>query len=159
MYDFADYVNGGGEIKLICAASFAENELGLLGYENAYGFTLNQDQLIILNHGNAAEMLKALYSSTDGVNASLVYGTDGSLDNLNMSAVDDPIGVPPVYLPAPVVRGEIIETYPEIEGLFTEVFDTLTKETLQTLNAKIAFAGEDPKEVAEYYLKNKGFIE
>jgi len=159
MFDFAAYVNGGGEIKLICAASFAENELGLIGYENAYGFTLAKNQLIVLNHGNTSEMLKALYSGTDGVNASLVYGTDGSLDNLNMIAIDDPIGVPPVYLPAPVVRGEIIEAYPQIQEMFREVFDTLTKEILQTLNAKVAFAGEDPQKVAEDYLRDKGFIE
>jgi osmoprotectant transport system substrate-binding protein len=158
MYDFAAYVNGGGQVKLICSASFAENELGLLGYEEAYGFKLEKSQLIILNHGNTSEMLKALYAGTDGVNASLVYGTDGSLDNMNMIAVDDPIGVPPVYLPAPVVRGEIIETYPEIEGMFTKVFDTLTKEVLQTLNAKVAFGGEDPKTVAEDYLRDNGFI-
>ncbi len=159
MYDFADYVNGGGEVKLICSASFAENELGLLGYEKAYGFTLEKNQLIILNHGNTSEMLKALYAGTDGVNVSLVYGTDGSLDNMNMIAIDDPIGVPPVYLPAPVVRGEIIETYPEIEEMFTAVFDTLTKENLQILNAKVAFGGEDPKTVAENYLRDNGFIE
>jgi osmoprotectant transport system substrate-binding protein len=159
MKDFADYVNGGGEVKLICSASFAENELGLVGYEKAYGFKLDKNQLIILNHGNTAEMLKALYEGTDGVNASLVYGTDGSLDNMDMIAVDDPIGVPPVYLPAPVVRGEIIETYPEVEELFADVFDTLTKEILQTLNAKVAFGGEDPKAVAQDYLRDKGFID
>ena len=159
MHDFATYVNGGGNIKLICSASFAENELGLVGYEKAYGFTLDKSQLIILNHGNTAEMLKALYAGTDGVNASLVYGTDGSINNLDMIALDDPIGVPPVYLPAPVVRGEIIKKYPEIEGMFTAVFDTLTKETLQTLNAKVTFGGEDPKKVAEDYLKEKGFID
>jgi len=159
MYDFADYVNGGGEIKLICSASFAENELGLIGYEKAYGFKLDKNQLIILNHGNTSEMLKALYSGTDGVNASLVYGTDGSLDSMNMIAIDDPIGVPPVYLPTPVARGEIIETYPEIEDMFTAVFDTLTKENLQILNSKVAFGGEDPKKVAEDYLRDNGFIE
>jgi osmoprotectant transport system substrate-binding protein len=159
MYDFAEYVNGGGEIKLICSASFAENELGLIGYEKAYGFKLEKSQLIILNHGNTSEMLKALYAGTDGVNVSLVYGTDGSLDNMNMIALEDPIGVPPVYLPAPVVRGEIIETYPEIEEMFTSVFDTLTKENLQILNAKVAFGGEDPKKVAEDYLRDNGFIE
>lgn len=159
MKDFADYVNGGGTVKLICSASFAENELGLVGYEKAYGFKLDKNQLIILNHGNTAEMLKALYESTDGVNASLVYGTDGSLDNMNMIALDDPIGVPPVYLPAPVVRGKVIEDYPEIKELFTDVFESLTKETLQTLNAKVAFGGEDPKVVARDYLREKGFID
>jgi osmoprotectant transport system substrate-binding protein len=159
MNDFADYVNGGGEVKLICSASFAENELGLLGYEKAYGFKLEKSQLIILNHGNTSEMLKALYAGTDGVNVSLVYGTDGSLDNMNMIAIEDPIGVPPVYLPTPIVRGEIIEAYPEIEDMFTAVFDTLTKENLQILNAKVAFGGEDPKKVAEDYLRDNGFIE
>lgn len=159
MKDFAGYVNSGGTIKLICSASFAENELGLVGYEKAYGFKLEKNQLIILNHGNTAEMLKALYDGTDGVNASLVYGTDGSLDQLDMIAVNDPIGVPPVYLPAPVVRGDVIDTYPEIKGLFAEVFDTLTKETLQTLNAKVAFGGEDPKKVAEDYLRENGLID
>lgn len=159
MQDFADYLNDGGNIKLICSASFAENELGLVGYEKAYGFKLEKSQLIILNHGNTAEMLKALYEGTDGVNASLVYGTDGSLDQLDMIAVNDPIGVPPVYLPTPVVRGEIIETYPEIKGLFADAFDTLTKEILQTLNAKVAFGGEDPKQVAEDYLRDNGLID
>jgi len=90
---------------------------------------------------------------------SLVYGTDGSLDNMNMIAVDDPIGVPPVYLPTPVVRGDIIETYPEIKEMFNAVFDTLTKENLQILNAKVEFGGEDPKTVAENYLRDNGFIE
>ena len=159
MQDFADYVNDGGTVKLICSASFAENELGLVGYEKAYGFKLDKKQLIILNHGNTAEMLKALYEGTDGVNASLVYGTDGSLDNMNMIALDDPIGVPPVYLPAPVVRGKVIEEYPEIKEMFTDVFESLTKETLQTLNARVAFGGEDPKVVALDYLREKGFID
>jgi len=159
MADFANYVNSGGDVKLICSASFAENELGLIGYQKAYGFELDKSQLIILNHGNTAEMLKALYNGTDGVNASLVYGTDGSLDNMNMIALDDPIGVPPVYLPAPVVRGKVIEDYPEIKEMFSAVFETLTKETLQTLNARVAFGGEDPKTVAVDYLKEKGFID
>ena len=44
MEDFADYVNGGGEVKLIAAQSFIDNPLGLKGYEEAYGFTLGRDQ-------------------------------------------------------------------------------------------------------------------
>lgn len=158
MEDFAAYVNGGGKVKLICSASFSENELGLLGYEEAYGFTLSKDQMIILNHGNTAEMLKALYNGTDGVNVSLVYGTDGSLENMDLVAIEDPIGIPPVYLPAPVVRGEVIDKYPEIKTLFDALFATLTKEVLQELNARVAFGGEDPKDVALDYLSENGLI-
>lgn len=159
MADLADYVNGGGEVKLIASSSFASNELGLLGYQSAYGFELNDDQLIVLSHGNTAEMLKALYDGTNGVNVSLVYGTDGSLQEMDMVVLEDPENVPPVYLPTPVLRGELVEAYPELEDMFKDLFDTLTLETLQSLNAKVAFNGEDPKVVADNYLREKGFIE
>ena len=72
--DLAAYINAGGEIKLIAAASFVENVKGLIGFEEAYGFRLKADQLITLASGNTAEMLKALYEQRDGVNVSLVYG-------------------------------------------------------------------------------------
>ncbi len=158
MSDFANYVNNGGEVKLICASSFAENELGLLGFQEAYGFTLTADNLILLSHGNTAEMLKALNEGTDEVNVSLVYGTDGSLAEMDMVVLKDPENVPPVYLPTPVLRGELAEDYPELKDLFTEAFYTLDVETLQNLNAKVAFGGEDAKEVAEAYLKENGFL-
>ncbi|MBN2794270.1 MAG: ABC transporter substrate-binding protein [Clostridia bacterium] len=158
MADFANYVNQGGEVMLIASSSFASNELGLVGYQNAYGFELTNDQMIVLSHGNTAEMLKALYDGTNGVNVSLVYGTDGSLKEMEMVVLEDPENVPPVYLPTPVLRGELVEQYPELETMFKAVFDTLTLETLQTLNAKVAFDGEDAKTVADAYLKEKGFI-
>jgi len=159
MYDFAKYVNDGGEVRLIASASFVSNKLGLLGYQEAYGFTLNKDQLIILSHGNTAEMLKALDKGTNNVNVSLVYGTDGSLKKMDMVVLTDPLNVPPVYLPAPVLRGEIAEQYPEIETMFKSLFEGLDLETLQTLNARVAYDGEDAKKIAEEYLTENGFLE
>lgn len=158
MADFAEYVNEGGNVKLICSSSFAENTLGLVGYQEAYGFSLTSDQMIVLSHGNTAEMLKALNDGTDDVNVSLVYGTDGSLTEMNMVILEDPMNIPPVYLPTPVLRGEVAEKYPEIKDLFTEVFKSLDLNTLQTLNAKVAFGGEEGKDVARTYLKENGFL-
>lgn len=158
MSDLADYINKGGKIKLICSASFAENALGLLGFQKAYGFSLNKDQLIILSHGNTAEMLKALNDGTNGVNLSLVYGTDGSLQEMDMVVLSDPQNVPPVYLPTPVLRGELATAYPELETMFADTFNSLELEVLQLLNARVAFGGEDAKTVAKEYLESKGFL-
>lgn len=158
MVDLTNYINSGKPFKLICASSFAENPMGLLGYEEAYGFKLKDDQLILLSSGNTAEMLKALYEGTDGVNASLVYGTDGALEKMNLVVVEDPEQVPPVYLPAPVVRGEVLEQYPEIQEILKPLFESLTLEVLQKLNAKVAYDGEDAKAVAEAYLRDNGFL-
>lgn len=158
MADFATYVNDGNAVKLICSSSFAENTLGLLGYQETYGFELTADNLIVLSHGNTAEMLKALNDGTNDVNVSLVYGTDGSLAEMDMVILEDPENVPPVYLPTPIIRGELAEEYPELNDIFTETFESLDVETLQMLNAKVAFSGEDAREVAKTYLEEKGLL-
>jgi osmoprotectant transport system substrate-binding protein len=158
MNDFARYVNSGAPVKLICSASFSENPLGLLGYEQAYGFKLREDQLISLSSGNTAEMLKALVDGTNHVNVSLVYGTDGALEQMKLMVLADPQSVPPVYLPTPVIRGPVLKRYPKIEPLLKPVFESLTMETLQTLNARVAYEGREAKAVAREYLVSKGFL-
>jgi osmoprotectant transport system substrate-binding protein len=158
MEDFAAWVNAGKPVKLICAVGFAENPLGLPGFEKAYGFALRKDQLILLESGNTAQMLKALVEGIDGVNVSLVYGTDGALDKMNVVVLRDPKSIPPVYLPAPVIRGEVLRKYPELEKLFTRLFESLELETLQRLNARIAFDGEDATDVARSYLRGLGLL-
>jgi osmoprotectant transport system substrate-binding protein len=158
MADFAEYVNAGGEVKLISSQSFIDNPLGLKGYEAAYGFTLSDDQLVALSTGNTAEMLTALAKGTDGVNFSLAYGTDGQLKELDLVIIADTKDVPPVYEPAPVFRGEIIAAYPEIPDILEPVFLSLDQAKLQELNAKVAFGGEDPKAVAKAYLEENGFL-
>lgn len=158
MYDFARYVNEGGKVKLICSQSFADSDLGLKGFEKTYGFKLNKDQLITLSHGNTAEMLKALANGTNGVNFSLCYGTDGQLEDLGLVVLEDPESVPPVYLPCPAIRGEVLEKYPEIEQILKPVFESLTADVLRKLNRQVAFEGKSGKDVATEYLKEKGFI-
>jgi len=158
MEDLANYINEGGDFKLICSASFAENQMGLLGYEEAYGFKLTNQQLITLSSGNTSEMLKALATGTNGVNASLVYGTDGALDEMNLVVLQDPMHIPPVYLPAPVLRGDKLEQYPAIPEILAPAFEALTLETLQELNAKVAYDGRDAASVAEEFLKNEGLL-
>lgn len=159
MAQLAAYINAGNEFKLIAASSFVENPMGLLGYEEAYGFKLTNDQIIALSSGNTAEMLKALAEKTNGVNASLVYGTDGALDKLDLVVLDDPKHIPPVYLPAPVIRKEVLEMYPEIEMLLKPIFESLTLEVLQNLNAQVAYDGKDAAEVARTYLEENNFIQ
>ncbi len=155
---FAEYVNKGGRVKLICSQSFADNPLGLIGLEAAYGFTLRKDQLILLSGGNTAEMLKALSEGINDVNVSLVYGTDGAIDQMKLLVLDDPQNVPPVYLPAPVLAGSKLKEFPAIPQILQPVFESLSLQTLQSLNARVAYLGEDAGTVAREYLTEKGFI-
>lgn len=157
--DFADYVNDGGEVTLITSQLFAEKELGLLGMEEEYGFNLDSDQIIMLPHGNTAEMISALVQGTDDVNVSLVYGTDGSLPDLNLVVLEDPLSIPPVFEPSVVVRAEVLEKYPDIQKIVEDVFATINLENLQHMNKDVIVDGLSPKDVARDYLTEEGFLD
>ncbi len=157
--DFAGYVNDGGYVKLIGSEEFVTSPVALPRFMEVYGFTLSGDQLLTVSSGNTAQTEKAAAEGTDGVNAAMAYGTDGSLKAFGLVILEDPLGAQPVYQPAPRVRGEIVEAYPEIAGILDPVFESLTLETLQELNGRIAVEGFSAADVAREYLRTKGFLE
>jgi osmoprotectant transport system substrate-binding protein len=73
--------------------------------------------------------------------------------------MEDSKGVQPVYEPAPLIRKEVLDQYPEIAGILKPVFESLDLVTLQTLNAKIAVEGLSAETVAREYLTEAGFLE
>lgn len=156
--DFATYANDGGYIKLIGSEEFVTSPAALPSFQEAYGFTLSNDQLLTVSGGNTALTEKAAAEGTDGVNAAMAYGTDGQVAALGLVVLDDPKGAQPVYEPAPRVRGEIIDEYPEIADILNPVFESLGLEDLQSLNAKIAVEGQIAMDVAEEYLVSEGFL-
>ncbi|NCA78381.1 MAG: ABC transporter substrate-binding protein, partial [Alphaproteobacteria bacterium] len=48
--------------------------------------------------------------------------------------------------------------YPAIPEILAPAFEALTLETLQELNAKVAYDGRDAASVAEEFLKNEGLL-
>jgi len=156
--DFAAYVNRGGYVKLIGSEEFVTSPVALPKFHEVYGFTLKQEQLLTVSSGDTAQTEKAASEGTDGVNAAMAYGTDGSLNAFGLVVLADPRGAQPVYEPAPRVRGETIDKYPEIARILDPVFESLDLETLQTLNAKIAVEGRNATDVAKEYLISKGFL-
>lgn len=156
--DFGKWVSSGGKVKLAGSAEFVESAAALPAFEKAYDFKLSPDQLLVLSGGDTAATIKAAAEQTSGVNAAMAYGTDGALAALGLVVLTDTKGVQAVYEPAPVVRADVLKEYPKIETVLDPIFASLSLETLQSLNAKIAVDGEDPKTVATDYLKSKGFL-
>jgi len=158
MADLVKYLASGGAIKLAASAEFVESPAALPAFEATYGFHLKDAQLLTLSGGNTAATLRAAAERTSGVSAAMAYGTDGALAALGLTALEDDKGAQVVYAPAPVVREGVLRQHPEIAKLLDPVFATLTIETLQQLNAKIAVEGEDAAAVAAGYLKSKHFL-
>lgn len=155
--DFARWTKQ-GDVKLAASAEFVESAAALPAFQSAYGFTLSGGQLLVLSGGDTAATIKAAAEGTSGVNAAMVYGTDGAIAALNLKVMADTKQVQPVYQPAPVIRKAVLDAYPQIAALLAPAFAGLTLPVLQQLNAQVQLEGLDARSVAEAYLKAQGLL-
>jgi osmoprotectant transport system substrate-binding protein len=88
----------------------------------------------------------------------MAYSTDGGLAAFDLVILKDNKEANPIYAPAPRVRGAVISQYPELGDILNPVFESLSLETLQSLNEKTAVEGQVPAAVAEGYLRDKGLL-
>lgn len=159
MEDIGPYIADGGDFKLAASEEFVSRPDVLPAFEEAYEFSLSDERLLVFSGGNTATTIQAAARERDGVNAAMAYGTDGQLSALGLVVLDDTLGVQPVYQPAPRVREQVIQEYPEIRDLLNPVFESLDRETLQALNSAIAVEGRPAPRVAEEYLTEQGFLD
>nr|WP_282433925.1 ABC transporter substrate-binding protein [Marinobacter caseinilyticus] len=150
--DLAAYLNKGGAFRFAASAEFVESASALPAFQQAYGFTLGADQLLVLSGGNTAATIRAAALDSNDVNGAMTYGTDGGLSALDLKVMTDTKGVQPVYQPAPIVRAQVLEQYPAIADILKPVFDALDLETLQRLNGAVAVNGAPPAQVAKEFL-------
>lgn len=156
--DFGKWVAGGGQVKLAASAEFVSSPAALPKFQEVYGFTLKPDQLVTLSGGDTAATIAAAAQQTNGVNAAMVYGTDGGIAPSGLVVLADDKGVQPVYEPAPIIREAVLQANPQIEELLKPVFAKLDLATLQGLNGRIQVGGEAAKDVAIDWLKTNGFL-
>ena len=150
--DLARYLNNGGTFKFAASSEFVESASALPAFQEAYGFKLASDQLLTLSGGNTAATLRAAALNNNDVNGAMTYGTDGGLNALDLKVMEDTLGVQPVYQPAPIVRAQVLEAYPEIREVLGPIFESLDLETLQRLNGQVAVNGVPASKVARDYL-------
>jgi len=156
--DFAKFIRDGGDVKLAASSEFVNSAAALPAFQKAYDFTLQPDQLITLSGGDTAATIAAAARQTNGVNAAMVYGTDGGIAPSGLVVLTDDKGVQPVYQPAPIIREDVLKEYPQIADLLKPVFLKLDLETLQKLNGAVQVGGEPAEAVATDFLRQNGFL-
>ncbi|MER5172976.1 glycine betaine ABC transporter substrate-binding protein OsmF [Thioclava kandeliae] len=158
MSDFGAWVADGGEVKLAASTEFVSSPGVLPAMQRTYGFTLTPDQTVILSGGDTAATIQAAARGTSGVNAAMVYGTDGGVGATGLVVMADDKGVQPVYEPTPILRTEVLDDYPSIPAILNPIFDKLDMTTLQKLNGRIQVGGEPAEAVARDYLTQTGVL-
>jgi osmoprotectant transport system substrate-binding protein len=158
MSDFGKWVAGGGEIKLAASTEFVSSPAVLPAMQETYGFILSADQTVILSGGDTAATIQAAARGTSGVNAAMVYGTDGGVGATGLFVMEDDKAVQPVYQPTPIVRADVLAQYPAIADILNPIFADLDLVTLQKLNGRIQVGGEPAEAVARDYLTKAGVL-
>ncbi|MHA6324872.1 glycine betaine ABC transporter substrate-binding protein OsmF [Roseivivax sp. CAU 1753] len=159
MSDFGAWIAAGGDVKLAASTEFVSSPAVLPAMQDTYGFALSPDQTVILSGGDTAATIQAAARGTSGVNAAMVYGTDGGVGATGLVVMADDKGVQPVYEPTPIVRAEVLEEYPAIADVLNPIFAALDMATLQKLNGRIQVGGEPAEAVARDYLTQTGVLD
>lgn len=143
---------GRGALRLAASAEFVESPAALPAFERTYGATFPRERIIVLPGGDTAVTMRAAAQGISGVDAAMVYGTDGGIAALDLVVMQDDRGAQIVYEPAPVVRAAVLERFPAIRPALAPVFASLDMAGLQRLNAKIVVEGRPARSVAQEML-------
>jgi len=87
------------------------------------------------------------------------FTTDGQLTSDELVVMEDPKSIWPFYYPAPVVRSDVLDKNPKMEGILNEVSASLDVETMRELNGRVDLDQEDPEDVAADHLQQAGIVE
>lgn len=152
--DLAKFINDGNDVRLGANIEFVERADGIKGLEALYGFEFDRDLLSSIAVGITYEALK-----NDQVDVSIGFGTDGRIIAMNFNVLEDNLKFFPVYNPAPIVRKEILDAYPNLEADLNKLPELLNGGALQELNKQVDVDGLEPEDVAKNFLIENGLIE
>ncbi len=138
-------------LRLAAAAEWTQRADGLPGFQKHYGFEFTDIDVVDL--GLAYQAV-----GTGMAHVGVGDATEGRIAQYDLVVLEDNKRFFPAYNPAPLVRKEILDTYPELSDILGELSSRLDLETLTLLNKKVSVEEGMPREVAREYLLEQGLI-
>ena len=140
------------QLRLAAVPEFEEREDGLKGLKKAYG-GFNFKSVQLYDYGvKYRVILKGEADVTVG------FTTDGDLSNNDLVLLKDDKNFWPPYNVAPVIRGQLLESDPNIAKVLDKVSAKLNNTVLQGLNAEVDIKKREYTEVAKEFLQKEGLI-
>ncbi len=156
--DLAEAINAGVDAPDPGSWVFGSNheystrDDGYPGLLEHYGFEF--DSVDVMDYGIIYTALR------DGQLAvAMCFATDGRIPAFDLVVLEDDLQFHPVYNAAPVVRQETLEAAPQIADILNPIARALDLESMSNLNMLVDEEDYLPREVAEDWLREQGFIE
>ncbi len=130
---------------------FFEREDGYTPFVKTYGLNFQSKKSLDPN---------LMYSAVkEGkVDTIPAYTTDGRIVRFNLKTLEDDKKFFPPYYAVPIVREDTLKEYPKLEGVLNELEGKISEQDMAEMNAKVDLDNEDPRKVAQDFLKEKGLI-
>lgn len=130
---------------------FLNREDGLPGIAKFYNFNFKKS----IGLDGSPRYVALVNKETDVVDA---FSTDGLLKKFKLVTLEDDKNFFPPYYAIPLVRSELLETYPELTSIIEELGTKLTDEIMIDLNYKVDELQMEPATVATEFLIESGLI-
>jgi osmoprotectant transport system substrate-binding protein len=153
MSDFAKAVKGGAKLTFASNAEFYARPDGLPGWQSAYGFEFDRDNVKRMDTGLTYAALKDRQ-----VDSAVVFATDGRIPAFNFVVLKDDKNYAAPYNLTPVVRKEVLDKHPKLAEPLNALSARLNDENMGKLNASVDVDKKSVEDVAEGFLKANGLI-
>ena len=154
MSDLAKYVSDNpGKLKITSNNEFFARPDGLPKMIKTYGFKLDITTVTQMDSGLIYLALKDAK-----IDVGLGFTTDGRIRAYDFVALADDKEMFPTYNPCMVVHKSFLDKDPDIAPYFEKLGAVLDDAAITELNFLVAEKKEDPKKVAETYLKENKII-
>jgi len=139
--------------KLVFGANydFYERDDGFPGLVKKYGYNFKDTKEIDIG-------LKYQAVDSDKINVTTAFTTDGLLLKYDLKILKDDKRYFKTYYAATLIREETLQTYPELEDVLSRLEGQISEEEMIQMNYRVENDKEDPKKVAEVFLKSKGLL-
>jgi osmoprotectant transport system substrate-binding protein len=151
----ADLAEASPELAFVLFSEFKTREDGYPNMQKNYS-AFDFGDFVIVNSIGGPIYQGVLQGEGD---VGVGFTTDSQLASDELVVMEDPKSIWPFYYPAPVVRTEVLEQNPKMEGVLDKVSASLDAETMRQLNAQVDVEQEDPEDVAAEYLQEKGIVD
>jgi len=134
-------------------AEFFQRPDGYPALQGLYGFEFPEGDVKKMDPGLTYAALKE-----SQVRVAMGFATDGRIAAFDFVVLEDDKQFFPVYNPAPTLRQEVYEQYPELEEILAPVAAALTTKEMTELNCAVDVDQKSPEQAAYDWLVEKGLI-
>ena len=147
------------ERTLCIEAEFNSRPDGLNGMLKKYGLERGSANGIPDKNISIMDTGTVYTATAEGTcNFGEIFTTDGRINSLNLTVLEDDQKYFPAYSAAPVFSTETLNKYPGLAAEYDKVAQRMNNEVLRKLNYKVDVEGQEPSKVAYDWMVSEGLI-